>query len=220
MNYHIPEFEQERGKLYINEPTFYSMALDIGSRVIDHQNQSGQFVDTVVGAPRGALNLMSIVAQMLHMNGQQVQCINVNTRSDDGERSEVKTGQLPETSKVEDKVCLWLDDVRDSGLTEDAAQNILYSIGARAVLRGAIAWKPESDEAEPPREPDFYTVTTNKWIVFPWERLAEYVHAQQALRLVVPADEIEGALQQLKSNFMRAQGFSSVPYFRNKVTAL
>ncbi len=217
MSYVIPQFEQDPKKIYISQPTFYSMGLDLAQKVIDRQEQTGVFYDTIVGAPRGSLELMSMMSQILLMKGQQVQCMNVNTRSDSGEQSEIKTGQVPETAKIEGKNCLWLDDVRDTGVTEDAAERILLSLGAKLVDRGDLGWKPKNDKAIPVRQPDFYIFETNEWVVFSWERLAEYRHAQQALKLVVPPEQLEKALRQLKSNFMRAQGFSSVPYFSGGV---
>lgn len=212
MSVEIPQFEQSREKLYITQPCFYSMGLDLAGKVEAYQDESGVKFDTLVGAPRGSLELMSILSQHLGLKGQQVQSINVNTRDDDGTQSETKTGQIPETAKIEGMNCLWADDVRDTGMTEDAAEKILYSLGAKSVMRADLGYKPSQDKAEPKRAPDFYIFETAKWIVFPWERIAEYKQAQEMLRTnATSPHELKRSLMQLKSNFMRAQGFSSLP---------
>jgi hypoxanthine phosphoribosyltransferase len=166
-------------------------------------------IDTIVGAPRGSLQLMNFVAQYFEITGENVQSITVNTRDGELQRSEVTFGQLPDVEKIVDKVVLWVDDVRDTGVTEDAACRILADLGAKLVLRADLGYKPANDKAEPKRKPDLFVFETDKWVVFPWERIIELRRAHDEL---TEQGATTKELTQLERNFMNAQGLVSDEY--------
>ncbi|MCD6503180.1 MAG: phosphoribosyltransferase [Thermoplasmata archaeon] len=67
--------------------------------------------------------------------------------------------------EVKGKKVLLVDDIADTGLTLKNALEYLKSLGVKEVKIATIAYKPSSIVI-----PDFYLFTTNKWVVFPWEK--------------------------------------------------
>ena len=203
----ICEFAPVPGKLYFDVPTTYGYLMDLGGKVLDWQEANGREIDTVVGSPKGGLEVVSCVSQMLELSGNKVQGLTLNTREGDKQTGEIVRGQMPEAEKIYGKVVLWLDDVRHTGVTEDKADLLITAEQPELLLRGDIAYKPKQDIAKPKRPPDFYAMTTEEWIVFPWERWAEYAQERSNL---IKLGATEKQLNKLKANYLAAIGVGNI----------
>ena len=116
----------------------------------------------IVGISTGGLVPTAVVANCL---GIKPFIVGVKYYKDVNLRME--TPQIFEhmTSSVHGKHVLLVDDVADTGKTLEVVSNYLYSKGAICVTMATLHYKPTSTVT-----PHVYVVTTDKWVVYPWEK--------------------------------------------------
>ena len=91
---------------------------------------------------------------------------------------------FPNTSVLEGRNVLIIDDVWDTGRTARAVRDRTKRAGARNVVVGCLHWKPKSiarggpsggggrNNRERDDGPTFWGEVTDRWIVYPWEMMA------------------------------------------------
>src|SRR5262249_27927239 len=127
--------------------------------------------EVIVGVSRGGWPPARIMSDLLE--NSNIANMKVEFYKDIGVSSERPRITQPVTSQVVGKRVLVVDDVADSGRSLKVVANHLRRKGAKELKVSTIYFKPHSIF-----RPDFYSRTTRKWIIFPWERL-------EAVRLIV-----------------------------------
>ena len=120
--------------------------------------------EVIVGVSRGGWPPARIMSDLLE--NQNLANMKVVFYKDIGVRNRTPVITQPVTSQVSGKRVLVVDDVSDSGLSLKAVYRHLKRKGARDIKVCTIYFKPRSVFT-----PDFYSRTTRKWVIFPWERL-------------------------------------------------
>jgi hypoxanthine phosphoribosyltransferase len=138
----------------------YDMLIELAKRVKD----SGFKPDLIVGVCRGGWTPARVMSDLLE---------NANTASIRIEfylapgvtvRKPVITQAI--MVPVRGVNVLVVDDVADTGESLKVAVEHLDVCGAKAIKTATIYYKPQSIF-----KPEFFIVQTERWIIFPWERL-------------------------------------------------
>lgn len=138
----------------------YDMLIELAKRVKD----SGFKPDLIVGVCRGGWAPARVMSDLLE---------NANTASIRIEfyLAPGVTARKPVISQaimvpVKGVNVLVVDDVADTGESLKVAVEHLDVCGAKAIRTATIYYKPKSIV-----KPNFFIVQTEKWVIFPWERL-------------------------------------------------
>ncbi len=121
-------------------------------------------VDIIVGIARGGL--IPAVRMSHLMDNILMRVMDVKFYTDIEKRKEVPEITVPLTEPVAGKCVLIVDDVADTGKTLKVVKEDLLKKGAKEVRIAVIAKKPQSIT-----DPDYYIFETDKWIIFPWEKM-------------------------------------------------
>src|ERR1700756_2274688 len=124
--------------------------------------------EIIVGVSRGGWPPARIMSDLLQ--NPNLANMRVEFYKDIGVRSKKPRITQPVTMEVVGKRVLVVDDVSDTGHSLRVVANHLRRKPVRELRVCTIYMKPKSVF-----RPDYYSRTTSKWIVFPWERL-EAVH--------------------------------------------
>ncbi len=121
-------------------------------------------VDMIVGIARGGL--IPAVRMSHIMDNILMRVMDVKFYTDIEEHTEMPEITVPLTESVEGKNVLIVDDVADTGKTLKVVRDYILDKGAREVRIAVIAKKPQSII-----DPDYYIFQTDRWIIFPWEKM-------------------------------------------------
>ncbi|MGD2247477.1 MAG: phosphoribosyltransferase family protein [Candidatus Methanofastidiosia archaeon] len=121
-------------------------------------------IDMIVGIARGGL--IPAVRMSHILDNILMRVMDVKFYKDIEEHAEFPDITVPLTEPVKDKNILIVDDVADTGKTLKVVKEDIVQKGAKDVRIAVIAKKPQSIV-----EPDYYIFQTDRWIVFPWEKM-------------------------------------------------
>lgn len=143
----------------------WNEAGDYGMKLASKILKSGKKFDIVIGIANGGLPPKLIVADELDLDSD-----NLRVKSYDekiiGQQGEVELIR-DINSDIKGKHVLLVDDLVDSGKTMEFVVRHLMEKGAASVTTAVFFKKPTSTH-----NPDFYVDTTEKWVVFPWDKRA------------------------------------------------
>jgi hypoxanthine phosphoribosyltransferase len=124
--------------------------------------------EVIVGVSRGGWPPARVMSDLLQ--NPNLANMRVEFYKDIGVRNKKPRITQPVTMEVVGKRALVVDDVSDTGHSLQAVANHLRRKPVKELRVCAIYMKPKSVF-----RPDYFSRTTKKWIIFPWERL-EAVH--------------------------------------------
>ena len=124
--------------------------------------------EVIVGVSRGGWPPARVMSDLLQ--NPNLANLRVEFYKDIGVRNKKPRITQPVTMEVVGKRVLVVDDVSDTGHSLRVAANHLRRKPVKELRVCTIYMKPQSIY-----RPDYYSQTTRKWIIFPWERL-EAVH--------------------------------------------
>ena len=131
--------------------------------LVDHVRKEYN-VDIIVGIARGGL--IPAVRMSHIMDNILMRVMDVKFYTDIERHTEMPEITVPLTEPVQGKNVLIVDDVADTGKTLKVVKEDIIEKGARDVKIAVIAKKPKSIV-----DPDYYIFQTDKWIIFPWEKM-------------------------------------------------
>ncbi len=126
----------------------------------DKITMSGKQFDLVIGIARGGVPLAMVVADQI---GSRMDIINVKSYTGIMARKKPRVVSTI-TNKIKGKQILLIDDLVDHGDTARFVTQYLKRMEPKSITTAVLFKKPQSTFT-----PDFYTRSTDKWIVFPWE---------------------------------------------------
>ena len=119
--------------------------------------------DLLIGISRGGL---TPAVRFSHISGLPLRVMGLKFYKGIGETQEKPVITIPLTEDIKNKKILVIDDVADTGETLVEVKKYLEERNPKEVRIAVIAKKPTSIF-----EPDYYIMFTDKWIVFPWEKM-------------------------------------------------
>jgi len=120
--------------------------------------------DLIVGVARGGL---IPAVRLSHIsNNILMRVVDVKFYKDVEKRREKPNIMVPLTDKIDNLNVLIVDDVADTGKTLMVIKEHLSNKNAKEIRIAVIAKKPHSII-----DPDYYVFETDKWIIFPWEKI-------------------------------------------------
>ena len=120
--------------------------------------------DIIVGVARGGL---IPAVRLSHItNDTLMRVVDVKFYTDIEKRTEKPTITVPLNENIKDCNVLIVDDVADTGKTLIEVKKHVLSLNPKKMKIAVIAKKPKSII-----DPDYYVFETEKWIIFPWERM-------------------------------------------------
>jgi hypothetical protein len=122
----------------------------------------GEF-DMFVGISRGGLVPLRILSDI--KGKREIGIIGMGLYQGIGKHSGFPVITQELTQDISGKKILLIDDVADTGKSLVAAKDYLKRKGAKEVKIATLHRKPSTQI-----EPDFVVGTTDKWVVYPWER--------------------------------------------------
>jgi hypoxanthine phosphoribosyltransferase len=158
-------------KVYVDATSLLIDSVKLARQVWD----DGYRPDYLIGVWRGGTPPGVAIHEFLRTRGLEPYHTTIKTQSYSamqrgGDGVEIKgLGHVIDVIRAEDRVLI-VDDVFDTGHTMVAILDEIARLARRNTPECRIAtvyYKPEKNETE--REPDYYTVADNRWIVFPHE---------------------------------------------------
>jgi len=120
--------------------------------------------DVIIGVARGGL---IPAVRLSHItNNTLMRVVDVKFYTDIDKRIEKPTITVPLTENIENLNVLIADDVADTGKTLKEVKKHVLSFNPKQLKIAVIAKKPQSII-----DPDYYVFETDKWIIFPWEKM-------------------------------------------------
>ena len=119
--------------------------------------------EVVIGILRGGIIPAKLLADELGVEDMGI--IEIKFYRSVGNRSQRPYLRQPLTLPVKDKNVLIVDDVSDSGLTLSVAIDAINLYSPKRLRTATLYVKPWTRLM-----PDYYSRTSDKWIIFPWER--------------------------------------------------
>lgn len=120
--------------------------------------------DIIVGVARGGL---IPAVRLSHITDDTLmRVVDVKFYTDIEKRAEKPLITVPLNENIENYNVLIVDDVADTGKTLLEVKKHVLSLKAKNIKIAVIAKKPQSII-----DPDYYVFETEKWIIFPWERM-------------------------------------------------
>jgi len=119
--------------------------------------------DVIVGILRGGIVPARVLADRLGVD--EMASMEIKLYKGVGIRGERPYLRQPPTLPLEDRNVLIVDDISDTGLTLQFAVEVVRLYLPREVKTATLYIKPWTDFI-----PDFYARSTERWVVFPWER--------------------------------------------------
>ncbi|MCS7110498.1 MAG: phosphoribosyltransferase [Candidatus Caldarchaeum sp.] len=130
----------------------------------DRVSEDGYEVDTIVGVLRGGVIVADLLSDVLDIPEVYV----VGCRSYKGtEAGELKIYHDLMLTGLQGRHVLLVDDIADTGSTlEAAAEKLLKPRHPKKIRTATLLKKPWSSYT-----PNYYVVSTDAWVIFPWERV-------------------------------------------------
>jgi len=119
--------------------------------------------DLLIGISRGGL---APSVRFSHITRLPLRIMGFKFYKSIGKTQEKPEITIPLTENIENKKILVIDDVADTGETLAEVKRYLEEKNPAEVRVAVIVKKPTSIF-----DPDYYIMFTDKWIVFPWEKM-------------------------------------------------
>ena len=134
--------------------TYHDHIFELGKKIV----ASGKKIDLIVAIARGGLMPARILSDLTEL---PITTFTISSYHD------LKQSSIPQISlhlgnKLHNKKILLIDDVSDTGKSFIRAVDYLKSLGAEEIVTASVYIKPKTVFI-----PDFYLLSTDKWIVFP-----------------------------------------------------
>lgn len=120
----------------------------------------GLKINKIIAISRGGLVASRILSDLLTI---KISHISISSYKNLKKEKEPMISDVPKGS-FKSKVILIVDDVSDSGKTLKRAIRYFKDLNVKQVYTAALYVKPNTTQI-----PDFWTVKTNSWIIFPYE---------------------------------------------------
>ena len=120
--------------------------------------------DIIVGVARGGLIPAVRISHI--SNNTLLRVVDVKFYTDIDKRQEKPNIAVPLLENIKNLNVLIVDDVADTGKTLVEVKKHVIEKEAKEVRIAVIAKKPHSII-----DPDYYVFETDKWIIFPWEKM-------------------------------------------------
>ena len=135
---------------------------DAVHKIGDRIKESGYEPDYLIGITLGGLVPLMLLAKQLKNRN----VLTIAAQSYDGDKKrELEIRYLPDVD-LKGKRVLLIDEVADSGDTLTAISKILHEKYSVGELKSAVVvYKNHSTF-----KPDFSLLSTDEWVVFPWEK--------------------------------------------------
>ena len=124
---------------------------------------SGFKPDAIVAIIRGGLVPARLLSDSLGID--DILTMEIKLYEGIGVRGKRPFLRQPLTGEVQGRRLLLVDDISDTGLTLQLAQEVISFYMPAEVKTASLYIKPWTNFV-----PDFYSRTTDKWVVFPWEK--------------------------------------------------
>ncbi len=131
-------------------------------KIVEDILASGFYPDVIVGILRGGWVIARLVSD--YMDIEETGSIGIKFYSKVGKTLKEPLITQPLITNVRDKKVLIVDDVSDSGKTLKVVTELVKLYGPKHIMTASLYIKPWTIMV-----PDFYAVSTEKWIFFPWE---------------------------------------------------
>ncbi len=146
--------------------------VDGASRIVaDMIRDSGFKADAIIGIIRGGMVPARLLSDILGVD--TIGMIEIKLYEGIGVRGHQPYLRQPLVLDVKDKRVLIVDDISDSGLSLQLATQLISLYSPSEVRTATLYIKPWTKMV-----PDYYAYETEKWVVFPWERV-EYERETQ-----------------------------------------
>lgn len=137
------------------------------------QETTGERFDVVLAITRGGLIPATLLCELFEL--RTVLSATVIFYTDDGEpffgMTEPRFLSFPSPSALQGRRVLIVDDVWDSGRTANAVHARVSRVNPASVKVAVLHFKPTQNIFASVM-PDFYGEVTDKWVVYPWERMS------------------------------------------------
>jgi hypothetical protein len=120
--------------------------------------------DIMVAVSRGGLIPGRIMSS--YLKNRNLSVIRVQFYARQGERAKKPIIVEETNSNVKGRTLLVIDDVLETGKTLELVRDYFNDKGAKKVYLAVLIKKNKKQRLKP----DFYSRTSDKWIVYPWER--------------------------------------------------
>jgi len=137
----------------------YSFLIDIATQIKNRKLK----IDTIVGISRGGLIPARFLSDLLLIPDIKIVAAGFYSGPNVRLEKPIIYTSIPD-EEVMNKNILLVDDVADTGETLEAVRLHLLEKGAKNVYTAVIYVKPWNKA-----KIDFYSQTTDAWIIFPWE---------------------------------------------------
>ena len=134
----------------------------LNKQITQQIQDSGFKADIIVAISRGGLVPARLLSDSL--NVPILYTIRISFYSSVGIRKEKPEVTQPLDVDIKGKKVLIVDDISDSGKSLVLAKEYVDSLEAGETKTATIHYKPTSVF-----KPDFFSKTTNAWVVYPWE---------------------------------------------------
>ncbi len=136
---------------------------ELSYRVAEKIIRDGREIDVIVGVLRGGIIPARIIADVLGV--PDLETVEVKLYERAGVRGRRPYIRRPLIGDINGRRVLVVDDISDSGLTLETIVNLLSLYGPSSLVTATLYIKPWTKFV-----PDYYAASTDKWVVFPWER--------------------------------------------------
>jgi hypoxanthine phosphoribosyltransferase len=149
----------------------YEKSLELADIIKAHMEKTSEQFDYLVVVPRGGYFPANIVARRLDFGPTRLlhACIGSYDAGEDNKQSSLTIGEMPKPEQINGKKLLIIDEVCDTGETFKYLVDYFNEKGAKLIRSGVLHYKPNNSLTG--YKPDFYVVSTDKWIVYPWEEM-------------------------------------------------
>jgi len=157
------ESDGQMQKLYLTWDDIERMCFDI------HRKMKRKHVkpDIIVGVSRGGLIPARILSDLL--DNKNLSTMRVTFYSRPGVTKTKPRIAEDLSTDINGKTVLIADDVIETGKTLKLTKDYLMNRGAKKAYIAVLLKKNKKTLVEP----DFYSRTTDRWIVYPWERYGD-----------------------------------------------
>jgi uncharacterized protein len=175
VQYEIPTWNQ-----------IYNMLLNQAQKI----QESHYKADIIIGIARGGIIPSRILSDLLE-NSQLVK-IQIEFYTNIAQTKAEPTLKQDLTLLVADRNILLVDDISDTGKSNQLAKDYLQELGVNQIKIATLYVKPQSISV-----PDFFEKLTNNWVVFPWE-------IKETLRKIIQGQPVKRAQNQELAKLVKA----------------
>lgn len=150
----------ENEKMHLSWDEIEQLAAELAGKI----RTSGFQADCLLGIAVGGLVPLTLLAKELDTKN----VVTISARSYDSltEQSSVRITALPDID-LRGKNILLVDEITDHGTTMQRVLDLVREkYGPKELQTATLVCKKHSTH-----RPDFYALETEKWVVFPWEKL-------------------------------------------------